>query len=71
MPLLFAQENQLVKIHQIKGKTEIKKRLNELGFVEGAQVMVIGQSHGNLMVGIQQSRIALSKEVALKIIVGE
>ncbi|NLO16520.1 MAG: ferrous iron transport protein A, partial [Clostridiales bacterium] len=51
------------------GKTEIKQFLEKLGFVPGETVSVVCENFGNLIVNIKESRVAISREMALKIVV--
>ncbi len=56
-------------IKKIGGKEETKKFLESLGFVAGGMVTVISESGGNLIVNIKDSRIAIGKDMAGKIMV--
>ena len=69
MPLTFADVGEELMIKKIGGKPEIKKFLESLGFVVGAGVTVINQIGGNVIVNVKDSRIAVSKEMAAKIMV--
>ena len=69
MPLTFAKLNEENVILNISGKPEIKKHLETLGFNTGSKVTVITSLNGNLIVNIKESRVALSKELANKIII--
>ena len=69
MPLTFAavgEENTIVKIG---GKPEVKKHLENLGFVVGGTVKVVSAMGGNLIVNVKESRIAISEEMARKIMI--
>ena len=69
MPLTFAavgEENTIVKIG---GKPEVKKHLENLGFVVGGTVKVINKLGGNVIVNVKEARIAISEEMAQKIMV--
>ena len=57
------------KIAKITGKEETRQHLENLGFVEGADVTVVSSLGGNLIVNIKDARVAISKTVANKIIV--
>lgn len=69
MPLTFAGIGQVNKIMKIKGQTKIKSFLESLGFVEGAYVTIVSHHGGNVIVNIKESRIAISQEMAHKILV--
>ena len=56
-------------IKKISGKEEVRRFLENLGFVAGAQVLLISKIGGNVIVQIRDSRVAISKEMAQKIIV--
>ena len=69
MPLSFAQEGEEQTIQKIGGNLETKKFLENLGFVSGGFVTVISTIGGNLIVNVKESRIAISKEMAQRIMV--
>ncbi len=56
-------------IKKVGGKPEVKKHLENLGFIVGDRVIVITEQNGNIIVKIKESRIAISKEMAMKIYV--
>ena len=56
-------------IKKINGKEEVRRFLENLGFVAGAQVSVVSEINGNIIVQIKDSRVAISREMAQKIIV--
>ena len=70
MPLTFATPGEETLIRHIGGKPEVKKHLENLGFVVGAGVTVINTIGGNVIVNIKDSRVAVSREMAQKIMVG-
>ncbi len=69
MPLIFANPGEENHIQKIGGSPEMKKHLENLGFVVGSAVTIINTIGGNVIVKIKESRIAISKEMANKIIV--
>ncbi len=69
MPLIYAQTGSPVIIKKVGGNTETKKFLEKLGFVTGSTVTVVNEVQGNIIVNVKDSRVAVSKEVAGKIIV--
>lgn len=69
MPLSMARAGEVNKIQRIKGKDEIRRFLETLGFVEGSAVTVISEINGNVIVNIKNSRVAISREMAGKIII--
>ena len=68
MPLNFAKEGESVKIVRISGADESRRHLQTLGFVEETELKVITKSGGNIIVSVKDGRVALSKEMASKII---
>ena len=69
MPLTFADAGEENIIRRVGGKTETKKHLENLGFVVGGRVTVISAIGGDLIVNVKDSRIAISREMAGKIMV--
>ena len=69
MPLIFADAGESYIIKKISGSPEIKKHMENLGFVVGAEASVFTETGGNLIVNIKESRVAISKEMARKIFV--
>ena len=69
MPLTFAKEGEAASIKKIGGKEDTRKFLENLGFVTGADVTVISETSGNLIVNIKDSRVAIGKDMANRIMV--
>lgn len=69
MPLSMSTAGEAKRIIKVGGKGETKRFLETLGFVPGGDVTVISKMEGNLIVNVKESRIAISKELANKIIV--
>jgi feoA family protein len=69
MPLMLAELGEENIIKKVGGNPEVKKHLEDLGFVPGGTVTVVSTIGGNLIVSIKESRIAISKEMASKIMV--
>ena len=67
MPLTLAPAGLESTVKKIKGRDEIRRHLESLGFVEGGNVTVISQSGGNLIVNVKDARVAVSKEMASRI----
>ena len=70
MPLTTAKAGDTVTIQKITGKDEVRLHLAELGFVVGSQVTVVNEIAGNLIVQVKESRLALDKTMANRIMVG-
>ncbi len=69
MPLTFATVGQEYIIKKVGGSLEIKKHLEHLGFVVGGTVSVVSQIGGNFIVNVKDTRIAISREMAQKIMI--
>ena len=69
VPLTMAQPDEGIAIQKITGKDEIRRHLAELGFVVGAEVNVVSEMGGNLIVQIRDSRVALDRGMANRIMV--
>ena len=69
MPLSFATAGEENIIKKIGGKPEIKKHLENLGFVVGGAVTVITTLGGNVIVNVKEARVAISEEMAQKIMI--
>lgn len=69
MPLTFADMGEELIIKKIGGNPEVRAHLENLGFVSGGSVKVISSIGGNLIVNVKEARVAISKEMANKIMV--
>ena len=69
MPLTLAEVGEENIIRKIGGKQEVKAHLENLGFVAGGAVTVVSAIGGHVIVNVKDSRIAVSKEMAQKIMV--
>ena len=69
MPLTMAETGVENQIKKIGGKSDVRLFLEKLGFVVGSIVTVISQNNGNLIVNIKDTRGAISKEMACKIMI--
>ena len=69
IPLTFADVGKDQIIKKVGGSPEVKKHLEDLGFVAGGNVTIVSQMGGNLIIKVKESRIALSREMAQKIMV--
>ena len=70
MPLTMAKAGETVTIKKITGKDEIRLHLAELGFVVGSEVTVVNEIAGNLIVQVKESRLALDRTMANRIMIG-
>ncbi len=69
MPLALAVPGEENIIKKVGGSPEVKKHLANLGFVAGGKVTVITEINGNLIVNVKEARVAVSNEMARKIMV--
>ena len=69
MPLSMVKEGEPNIIKKVGGKKETRKFLENLGFVTGGTVTVISQTGGNMIVNVKDSRVAIGKDMANKIMV--
>ncbi len=69
MPLMLAQVGEENIIKKIGGSPEVKQRLENLGFVVGGTVKVVNALGGNVIVNVKESRVAISEEMAKKIMI--
>lgn len=69
LPLTMARQGEPVTIKKIGGKQETKKFLETLGFVVGGTITVVSEINGNMIVNVKDSRVAIGKDMANKIMV--
>ncbi len=69
MPLSVAEHGKNFEIKRINGKDETRRFLETLGFVEGSVIRVISKMGGNLIVSVKDSRIAIDKTMANRVMV--
>ena len=69
MPLTLTSVGEENIIKKVGGLPEVKKHLEDLGFVAGGCVTVISRIGGNIIVNVKEARVAISKEMAQKIMV--
>ena len=67
MPLTMAKQGETVTIRKITGKDEVRQHLAELGFVVDGEVTVVSELGGNLILQVKDSRIALDRAMAIRI----
>ncbi|MGI5955269.1 FeoA family protein [Dysosmobacter sp.] len=67
MPLAMAKTGETVTIRKITGRDDVRQHLAELGFVVDSQVTVVSEIAGNLILQVKDSRIALNKAMATRI----
>jgi len=69
MPLTFAEPGERNIVKRVGGNDEVKKHLADLGFVAGSEVAVVSSTNGNVIVNVKESRVAISEEMARRIMV--
>lgn len=69
MPLDLADTSKAQIVRKIGGSPEVKKHLEDLGFNVGSEVSVVSTLGGNLIVKVKESRVAVSSELAMRIMV--
>ena len=70
MPLTFADSGRVVKIQKITGTDEIRQHMATLGFVVGEEISIVNKNGGNMIINVKDSRIALDKSLANRIMIG-
>ena len=69
MPLYMADTGEEMIIRHVGGNPEMKKHLEDMGFTAGGAVTVLNTIGGNLIVKVKESRVAVSREMAAKIMI--
>ena len=69
MPLTMAKPGETVTIRKITGKDEVRQHLAELGFVVDGSVTVVSEIAGNLILQVKESRIALDRTLADRVMI--
>lgn len=69
MPLTLAIVGEDNIIRKVGGSPEVKKHLENLGFVPGGNVTVVTSMAGNVIVNVKEARVAISREMAQKIMI--
>ena len=69
MPLTMAEPGEAVVIRKITGKDEVRQHLAELGFTVDERIVVLSKISGNLILKVKNSRIALDRDMACRIMI--
>ncbi|MEY8516424.1 FeoA family protein [Lachnospiraceae bacterium 29-84] len=69
MPLTMAKAGETNIIKKVGGKEEARRFLEKLGFVTGGEVTVVSELGGNMIVNVKESRVAINKDMANKIMI--
>ncbi len=72
MPLTFLKNGEKALIVRVSGSPEIKKHLEDLGFVAGAEVMGVSSTgSGNVIISLKNTRLAITSEMAARVMVAQ
>ena len=69
LPLTYANKNETNIIKKVSGKPEVRQHLADLGFVAGTPVKIMQSHNGDMIVKIRDSKLAITREMAAKIMV--
>ena len=69
VPLTLANVGEESIVRKVSGNPEVRKHLEDLGFVAGGAVTVVSSLGGNIIVKVKESRVAISEEMARKIMI--
>ena len=69
LPLTFVKSGDCAKVIRVQGKDTVKKHLADLGFVDGAYVNVISSHDGDIILNVKDSRLAVTKEMADRVMI--
>lgn len=69
MPIVYASPNEENVVKKVGGNPEVKRHLENLGLMPGANVTLINTMAGNVIVKVKESRVAISEEMARKVMI--
>ncbi len=69
MPLTMMKPGEMNYIRKITGKDEVRRHLAQMGFVVGEPITVVSEIGGNMILQVKESRVALNKEMANRVLV--
>ena len=69
MPIIVADQGEELIVRKVGGSPEVKLHLQDLGIVPGGMVTLISANEGNVILKVKESRIALNRDMAMKIMV--
>lgn len=69
MPLTMVKQGERIAVKKVGGKEDTRRFLENLGFVVGSYVTVVSELGGNIIVNVKDSRVAIGKDMANKIMV--
>ena len=65
MPLTMAREGEVTSIKRVGGKEEVRRHLENMGFVPGTNVTVISVNNGNVIVNVKDARVAMANKIMI------
>jgi ferrous iron transport protein A len=68
IPLSMVRRGEKVRVKSISGKDETRRFLSNIGFVEDAEVSVVSEMNGNVIVNVKGTRVAISKSMASRVL---
>ena len=69
MPIVYANPDEENVVKKVGGNPEVKRHLEDLGLTAGAKVTLISTMSGNVIVKVKESRVAISEEMARKVMI--
>ena len=68
LPLAMASEGQTVMVARVRGPQDLRQRMAEMGFVQGAEVKVVSRVNGDVVVSVKGATLALNRDIAMRIV---
>lgn len=68
LPLAMASEGQTVMVARVRGPQDLRQRMAEMGFVQGAEVKVVSRVNGDVVVSVKGATLALNGDMAMRIV---
>lgn len=68
LPLAMASEGQTVMVARVRGPQDLRQRMAEMGFVQGAEVKVVSRVNGDVVVSVKGATLALNRDMAMRIV---
>ena len=69
LPLIAADVNEEVIVRKVGGSPEVKLHLQDLGIIPGSSITLISVNEGNVIIKVKESRLAINRDMAMKIMV--
>lgn len=68
LPLAMASEGQTVMVARVRGPQDLRQRMAEMGFVQGAEVKVVSRVNGDVVVSVKGATLALNRDMAMRVV---